>query len=221
MDFRDISPQIAEVAKGYDYQKPPDMLVLLQELVDRVLRFINDLLASLHIFVPGLADTSMVGNVMQLLLYVVGAICVGGLIFAVWSRMRHLRLQSQLARKGQTASEALLDARGWRIEAGKLSQSGLHKEACRALYLSLLRLLDESGALEYTPTRTNYEYWYALKNFQPLANCFKKIAVEVEAVWFGNGEANADIYTKCLCWLDEAEADIKGELEKGTIKPRA
>lgn len=209
MEFRDITQQIAEVATRYHYQNPPTFLVHIQEMVARILRAVKDWLESLHILSPGMSDTRMVGNVMQMILYGVGILCAIALIFVVWSRLTKLTAQSKLARAGALSSEGSLDADGWLDEAEKLANQSRYRESCRAIYFSFLRLLDEKSVYPFQPTRTNYEYWYGLVSHKKIQRLFREVADTVELVWFGNKEADASDFNHCLKIVSEARKEVE------------
>ncbi len=219
MNFSEIYRQIAQVALGYNYKKPPDLLVKIQEWIGRILRLIDDWLNSLQIKVPGLTDSRMAANILQVILWIVGIACLILLLLAVWSRLKQLKMQTQLARQGQTISGQLLDAAAWRTESQRLADAGNFKEACRASYFSALRLLDEKKIVEFSVTRTNYEYWYALAKSQPLAKTFRALAQLVEYVWFGNGQAEKAHYQESIALLCqiETETESMARTETATI----
>jgi hypothetical protein len=58
------------------------------------------------------------------------------------------------------------------------------------------------------PTRTNYEYWYALARHKPIAVAFRQIADIVEESWFGYHEASKSDYEQCLQLLQQAESEL-------------
>ena len=98
MDFRDIDPIIRQIAVSYQYGKPPTILLFVQDLLSKIRRFLSDLLQNLHLQIPGLsANTQMVGNLMQFLLLLAGAIAVVALLFVAWQRMGALNQQTQKA----------------------------------------------------------------------------------------------------------------------------
>lgn len=209
MDFKDISSEIADVASRYHYHKPPQFLLYLQELLSRILRFLKDLFEQLHLFNSGFSDTRMVGNLMQVLLYVIGGICAFLIVYLVFLRMTKLTQMSKLARAGALESDALLTSKGWLDEAKSLAQKEHYKSACRALYLSFLRLLEERNIAPYAPTRTNYEYWYQLSKSREIQILFRQLADIVELVWFGNKDAEASDFEECLVILDSAQTAIE------------
>jgi len=210
MNPRDIAPEIAAVAGKYNYKKPPDLLIQVQEWVDKAWRFVTELLASLRLNMPGMADTNVVGNIMQVLVLIVGAICLFVIVFFAMKRMGQLSAQAQLARKGQSAAYRLLDAAAWKQEASASAEKKDWREACRALYMSSLRTMHENSVLEFAPTRTNYEYWYALApRSEMLARAFKSLANQVELVWFGNKQASFDDYKEIGEYLQKVEEECQ------------
>lgn len=222
MEFKDISAEISDVASRYHYHKPPEFLVSIQEMLSRVLRFLKDLFEQLHLFNSGFSDTRMVGNAMQILLYAAGGICVLLIIYLVFMRMTKLTQMSRLARAGALDAESLLSSEGWLNEAKKLAQEEHYKAACRAAYLSFLRLLDEMEIAPFSPARTNYEYWYQLNKSHEIQIVFRKMADIVELVWFGNKAADSKDFDECLTLIDSVRPEISRLstiklAEKGTV----
>jgi hypothetical protein len=106
-------------------------------------------------------------------------------------------------------SAIILDYAGWKKQAQELAAAKNWKEACRASYMAALRLLDEAKIVEFAPTRTNYEYWYALApQSKPLAVAFRKLAQMVEVIWFGNKIAAADDLEQSLQSLRNLEVEV-------------
>jgi hypothetical protein len=210
MDIRDITPIIAEVSKNYQYRKPPDALVFIQDMIEKLKRYLLDLLSQLHLVLPDYqTNTSMVGNIMQIVLLIAGVCAVALFVWLVWRRLTLLNTQALLAKRGQLASDEVKDADAWRAHAAELAGQPDYKLACRALYMSLLKRLDQKEVLEFVPTRTNYECWYSLARNKSLALLFRELANIVEASWFGNRTANATDYEQCLRVLDNAEQEIE------------
>jgi hypothetical protein len=210
METKNITAQIAEVAKNYDYKEPPSFLVMFQDWIAYVLRTISDFLGSFKIIIPGLSDVSTVSSIMQFLLYLAGIAAAGAVMYLVWNRLGYLNTQTQLARGGKAITQSLLDSAGWRNEAGELATKAEWRDACRAIYLSLLRLLSEKHIAEFAPTRTNYEYFYMLASHPRLQHGFREVASRVESIWFGGADASESDYQYCLAKVDE----LSGEVEK-------
>ncbi len=207
MDFQDVSPQLEKMASEFTYKDPPDFLVRLQELVSYVLRAIADFLKQFRISIPG-TDTSAVGNLMQLLLVILGAVCVIVILVLMFKRMRHLREQAQIAKRGALSLEEILDSAGWKQRAEELAKARLFKDACRAVYLSVIYLLDEKQVLNFAPTRTNYEYYYALSGKDSLQRGFRRLSDLVEIMWFGNYVAEENDFKDCMQLSETIERDV-------------
>src|SRR6185437_594112 len=163
--------------------------------------------------------TNVVGNIIQVLVLLTGAICLFVIVFFAMKRLSQLNAQSQLAKKGQSAAHRLLDAQGWKEEATILAEKADWREACRAIYMSSLRSLHESSVIEFAPTRTNYEYWYGLApRSEILARSFRSLANQVELVWFGNKTATQDDYETCCKELVKVEEECRTLREQTAIE---
>ncbi|MBX9695707.1 MAG: DUF4129 domain-containing protein [Cyanobacteria bacterium] len=209
MPFQDISKELSKLSGEYHYHEPPDVLVKLQELISQALRAIADFLRHLHIELPGMANTSAVGDTLQIILIAVGGLCTIALVFFMWTRMRQLRLQAARARRGASSLDIELDSAGWKEQARQFHDHGKHREAVRALYLSLLQLLDEKEVLNYAPTRSNYEYFYALANSVSLQQGFRQLTDRVEVIWFGDHDAGSSDYRFCSDLLARLETEVE------------
>jgi len=211
MEYKNIAGEIVDVAKSYEYQEPPGILVKLQELLTAVARAVRDFLNMLQLPQTGSSDTRLIGNLLQLLLAVAAVVAVAIVLFLVLRRMKYLRAQKQLTLGEMLAGESVLDSKGWRNLAEELFQKGSSREACRAIYMSCLHLLDESAIAVFAPTKTNYEYFYALKQYPPIAQSFRQLVDNVELIWFGGKIADVSDYDQCLRLLKvlTAETELK------------
>ncbi|MCA9801237.1 MAG: DUF4129 domain-containing protein [Cyanobacteria bacterium HKST-UBA02] len=211
----DVREKLAAMASQYDYRKPPEFLVKLQEWITEVIRAILDFLKGLNIAIPR-ADTGAVGDIMQILALLAGVLCLVLLIVLMFGRLKHLKNQSELARKGAITVEEDLDSAGWRKQAGTWAASSRWREACRALYLSILHELDERGTIAFNHSRSNYEYWYALAANASVQKQFRRLADIVELVWFSNHQAGSEDYEQCRELVDELVTLIR---EDRVVKP--
>lgn len=214
MEFQDVSPQLEKLSSEFQYKDPPDFLIRLQELVSYVMRAVADFLKQFKISLPGMADTSAVGNVMQVLIVIIGIICLAAVLYLMSSRMKQLRAQADLAKRGALSLEEILDSKGWMQKSEELARERLFKDACRAVYLSVIYALDEKKILAYAPTRSNYEYFYALHGKTGLQTGFRKLADIVEELWFGNLHAGAEEYDTCVALSSSLSKDIDYYAEK-------
>lgn len=208
MEPRNIAKEIAEIARDYNYQQSPYLLVKLQEFVSAVVRALRDLLNLLHLPTAGDSDTKLVGNLLQILLMAAGIAVVIIVILMIARKLSHLEFQRKLARGGIIVGESSLDAAGWKAQAEALNDGGSYREACRALYMSALRRLDENKIAVFAPTKTNYEYIYSLKKWPAVASAFRPLVDNVELIWFGGKVAASSDYAASLSLLSSLENAI-------------
>lgn len=209
---KDVSQIVEEVARAYDYRQPPGILVKLQELIDDAMRAIQDFLNALTVRIPGVGDTSLIGNIMQIVVIVIGCACVVLVMYALFKRLRNLQKQKQLSSGGAVVLELELDSKGWQAEAERLAQKKEYREALRALYFSFLRRLDEVEILKFSPTRTNYEYWYALARNKQMQQDFRDLADIVEDSWFGWLQPTNQDYERSLAKVKTLDQLISSEV---------
>ena len=207
MEFKNIASDLSEIAKNYDYRQPPDILVKLQELISYLLRLLRDFLSYLKLPQFGNTDTRGVATLLQMLVVAAGVATAIVVLLLVASRMRSLQIQRKLALGSMVVGESPLDSQGWLTLSQDLEGKACYKEACRAVYMSILHLLDERQIIAFAVTKTNYEYFYALKRMAKVAESFRMLVDLVEHIWFGDKEASKDDYQKCR---SEAELIAKG-----------
>lgn len=204
MDSRNIAKEIAEIAKDYDYQQPPGLLIKIQEIVTSIIRAIHDLLRLIELPQTGSSDTKLVGDLLQTLVLIVAVLAAVVVAIVIVRQLKQAKTQ-RLAGGELIVRESELDSSGWRSFAGQLLKENSTKEACRAIYMSCLRLLDEDKIAVFAPTKTNYEYFYTLKQKPTIAQHFRPLVDTVELIWFGNKEAEERDYIDCLNLLDKIE----------------
>jgi hypothetical protein len=212
MDSRNIAKEIAEVAKDYDYQQPPGLLIKVQEIITSIIRAIHDLLSLIELPQTGSSDTKLVGDLLQTLVVIVAVIALAVVAIVILRRIKQIESQKKLAGGELIVRESELDSIGWRNFAAQLLKENATKEACRALYMSCLHLLDEDEIAVFAPTKTNYEYFYTLKQKPSIPQHFRPLVDTVELIWFGNKDAEESDYNDCLdllCKIEKAVAQIK------------
>jgi hypothetical protein len=197
MEFKNISRELNEIAKDYDYQQPPDILLKLQELIASVLRFLKDLFNYFKVPQFESSDSTAVATILQVIVVLVGLVAAVMVVLLVASRLRQLQLQKQAALGTMIAEDGPLDSSGWSALADQLNDKGSYKEACRAVYMSILLLLDEEKVMAFAATKTNYEYFYALKRMPNIATSFRQLVDRVEELWFGDRRATAQDFKDC------------------------
>jgi hypothetical protein len=197
MEFKNISHEIGDIAKNYDYRQPPDVLIKMQELLAYLSRLIRDFLSYLRLPNFGSTDNRGIANLLQGLVITAGVVAAVMVLLLVASRLKVLQAQRKLALGSMVVGESPLDSQGWLSLAENLEDNASHKEACRAVYMSILHLLDERKIMAFSVTKTNYEYFYALKRMTKVAQAFRHLADLVEYIWFGDKAASAEDYKQC------------------------
>jgi hypothetical protein len=213
MDYKNVSPALAELSNSYQYKAPPGPLVWLQELITNILRFLKDLWSSLHIpLFHTNSDSHAIGDVMQFLLIAFGAICGLLVLFILAGRLSHISNARKMALTGTLSSDLPLDQQGWKNYAQELVQKENYRDAIRAVYMSTLYLLDEKGIMKFAQNKTNYEYLYALGTRgsikHSLQQPFRNLVDRVESVWFGFASCDKSDYDFCLGVLTEMETTL-------------
>jgi len=198
MEFKNVSHDLGEIAKNYDYRQPPDILLRLQDLLAYINRFLRDLFSMLKLPQFGNADSRGVADLMQVLVIIAGVVGAVMVLLLVASRLRTLQAQRNLALGSIVVGDSPLDSVGWLKLAQELENNQSHREACRAIYMSVLHLLDERNVVPFSATRSNYEYFYALKRMQSVAESFRRLVDSVEYIWFGDKQANNDDFRYCM-----------------------
>jgi hypothetical protein len=100
----------------------------------------------------------------------------------------------------------------WARFAEEFARDGRWRLALRALYLEILVLLHERGALRYERQRTNGEYAAELAG-SPAGEAFRQLTFAFDLAWYGNKPFGAAGYRAALGWtraVDRATAQARG-----------
>ncbi len=209
MPYPDIADQLSALASKYQYHKPPDALLRLQDLLRQCQQWLVEFLDSFSIKVPGVVDSRPLSITMSIMLYAAGAAALIILGYVLWRRVKQTTTAATGLKKGVTAIEKILDSAGLQAEAEQFARQHDFREACRSLYLSLLQKLHEREIAIFAPAKTNYEYSYLLQSHGFLQSGFRELAGIVELVWFGNKKADHEDYERCRKLLEKLEPEIQ------------
>ncbi len=83
---------------------------------------------------------------------------------------------------------------GWASLADEFAAVGNFREAVRSLYLALLSRLHGSGAIDYDPARSNWDYVRAFKGQPQWKPRFRELTHRFDFTYYGNLGATADGY---------------------------
>ena len=139
-------------------------------------------------------------------------------VFLLWRfRWRSDGAAEEAPVRGLAAGEAMPDALSqpsdrWARFAEEFARDGRWRLALRALYLEILVLLHERGALRYERQRTNGEYAADLAG-SPAADAFRHLTFAFDRAWYGNKPFDAAGYRAALGWtraVDRATVPTHG-----------
>lgn len=84
------------------------------------------------------------------------------------------------------ASALTKPAERWAGLADELARQGSFREAIRHLYLALLARLHRDGAIDYEPTRSNWDYLTTFKGPTATRSAFRQLTLRFDFAWYGN-----------------------------------
>ncbi len=82
----------------------------------------------------------------------------------------------------------------WAGLADELAAKGDYREAMRHLYLALLSHLHRAGAIDYDPTKSNWDYLFGFKGSGDAKHAFRDLTRRFDFVWYGNLDATELAY---------------------------
>ncbi len=84
---------------------------------------------------------------------------------------------------------------GWAGLADELAAKGLFREAIRNLYLALLSRLHRDGAIDYDPSKSNWDYFRGFKGPLTALQPFRELTRRFDFAWYGNLEVSSDSWS--------------------------
>jgi len=209
VNFQDITDPLASVARNYHFRKPPALIETIREFLLKALRMLNEWWRQLFMHSGQQLDSKSLSSVLQFIVVLAAVLAVIGVVYVLLRRAALQQRERVQTIKGASMVEELLNAQGWKAQAEKLASQQDYRRACRAVYLSLLQKLDENKIAQFAPTKTNYEYSYALAQHPDLQKGFRQLAELVEVIWFGNKEADKTDFQQSMSWLVELNGEIE------------
>jgi hypothetical protein len=132
------------------------------------------------------------------------AVVAGTLLFILLRGWKRNRPENAALDESGVVSEQALSSNpmsalsrspeGWASLADQLAAQGQFREAIRHLYLALLSRLHRDGAIDYDPTRSNWEYLATFKGPSDQKPPFRELTRRFDFVWYGNLDANEASY---------------------------
>ena len=158
-----------------------------RSLLERVLDWIGDQLGRFSFGVGG--GPGFAGDLIGFVLLLAGLVLVIVLIRSIRRVTRPPKPEPELS----VEEAARRSAAAWRTDAERFEEEQRWREAMRARYRELVRMLVDDGALADVPGRTTGEYERELAAARPAAaNAFSELTVLFEGVWYGGQAATAE-----------------------------
>ena len=90
-------------------------------------------------------------------------------------------------------------AEEWVLEANRHAKEEDYRLAIRAIFLSLIRVLDDEGLLEYTRSSTNGDLLVGLisHDVKHVGAPFRRLVNQYEFIWYGENNAGEAEYASC------------------------
>jgi len=211
MEWRSPSPldasrtakQLETIFNSPDMQPPPKTFIQrFFEWMGRGLESLFDALGRLFGGVRAGGASSWLSKYGQWI--VIGALI---LLAALGGAYVLNRVEWKRGRRAKTVVdvETIEDARvltgdEWRQTALQLAAQGEHRLAIRAVYLGILRTLDQNGFLHYDPTLTNWEHLANLRSgaHPRLYDTLQPVTTRFDTVWYGERHAGANDFQQFL-----------------------
>jgi len=204
-----VREELQDILSKEEYQ------VYLQEnqnvflrLLERFESWLSDLLEKLF------PKVDFVERASEWLVYLIIGIGLSLLIFflyLLWSRLTGF---SRSRKMSVGSSEELAQTpQRHLLEANKLSKQGDQKSALRHAFLAYILFLDEKELIEAKAWKTNWEYFYELKdNDLSKAEAFYDLALKFDEAMYGGRNTNMEdfvVYRDRVISLIEANSPLK------------
>ena len=176
---------------------------------DKVIEFLSDLkkefLDWLQELVPAveLHGTGYGDLVINIIIWVLVILFVIILIFILLKLLEHYR---KTEKEEFTAilniETGKLDSSSWIDLARNCASKGAYRDACRAVYMSIIFYLDEKELIKYDNAKTNMEYLQLVRSKAELYTPLKEIVNIFEFVWYGEQPGSKEEYDTCIEYYD-------------------
>lgn len=112
-----------------------------------------------------------------------------------WAHLLSQRQSQRTASRVATAPPPLTVEEWWQ-QAQRLRQQGKDQEACRALYLGMLQVLNDRNLVPLQASRTDGEYLQFIQQL-PAPQPYQILLAIHEQLYFGNLAVSVDLFERC------------------------
>lgn len=202
-----ISDALEKIRNSNEFlqQKQNDTTSALTEWLDKIKDWLIELRESFVEWLNSLFPSVKVGNtgigdhIINIIAIVLIIIFVVVLVYTLFRLLEHYRKKEKEEFKSTiNIITGTLDSKSWFDLAKNSALKGQHRDACRAIYMSLLLYLDENGIIKYDNAKTNMEYLQNVKSTEELYSPMKKVITVFEYLWYGKHSGTSSDYDLCL-----------------------
>lgn len=162
---------------------------------------------------PALPNWSLSEDVVRVLFWTIVAVFV---VWAGWQlyRLLHpylypwLPAQPQSVAAANPPAQSALTMAEWLQRSRTLAQQQNYREACRCLYLAMLRRLDDRQLIPETASRTDGEYLQLVRSL-PNPQAYQVVIRTHERLCFSDAEISSALFEQCqqaVQAIEQAEA---------------
>ena len=137
------------------------------------------------------------GNpVVKIILWVMAVFLIGFLVWKLFLGENFFRRDRRYKNSvGEKEEEELPDASAYERLIAQAVMNKDYRLAIRYLYLQTLKKLTDSGLLQFSADKTNYQYVKELQG-KPYQNDFASITLNYDYVWYGKFEIDENLYAR-------------------------
>jgi hypothetical protein len=187
--------------KAFDYKNEKEMAQ--ENTPNAPQNFFSRLIGALFFFF-----TSTAGRTI---LWVLVAFFVGYLVYKGFLADRQAlfkREKKVVEEQGTKEVIEEINDHDWELQLRNAIKEGNYKLAIRSSYLFILQLLNERQAIQYRADKTNYDYYYELRD-TAYKLPFKQLTRQYEFAWYGDYPIAEDGFREYMCVFESLKSKIR------------
>ncbi len=203
----DISDALQKVRNSgeFVYSNQDDSSNLLAKLWDKIMDFIYNIRESLAEWLKNLfpevevTSPGFAADIVNMITWIIIVIFILILLFVLYKLLMHYRKkETEEVKTLLKIKEGAIDSESWLDLARNYAQNAQYRNACRAVYMSLILYLDEKSIIKYDKAKTNLEYLQTVRGKEDIYNPLKLIVTVFEELWYGKHNGSVQDYDQCL-----------------------
>jgi hypothetical protein len=207
METSDITKEISLVAAKYSVGRDNWLLDRLHDFLTKVQKLLDYIYSLFKMRAPGGVDSEMQDWLLNGFLILLALI-----VLIVLLRILYLRFLSGSPQGSNSGylirtKAAVLSFDQLYTRSIQYADEGKYAEACKSIYLALLKWLEDNNLCLVKPFKTNYEYALDLVNVSSIREAFILISRLEERISFGTYVPSNLDFADCKSRLDALLSD--------------